>query len=145
MAQAHCEHKMFFEMFFKLQLWICANIVIISCPVSPVNKGKYYSGLLLELLQWLGRVKIQFVVGEWDPLSQAQIEQELWVLALFDSLMATIYGVPSVCKTLLCVLQMLSHLVLRAILRQQELWFSFIFVDTGALREVAICPRTCSW
>ena len=57
-------------------------------------------------------MKIQFVVGEWDPLSQAQIEQELWVLALFDSLMATIYGVPSVCKMLLCVLQMLSHLVL---------------------------------
>lgn len=51
MVWAHRQHRMFSGAFLEEQSWIGANIIVISSWVSPVNRGKHDSGLLLQLQQ----------------------------------------------------------------------------------------------
>lgn len=83
-VRAHCQHRMFSEVFFEQQLWICADIVIISCPHSPVSKDKYYS-VLIKLLQCIGLCKHSVCGGRIIQIQPAQIEQEFWLLALLHN------------------------------------------------------------
>lgn len=63
-------------MVFEQQSQICANTVISSCPDSTVNWDKYYSMLLLKLLQRIGLCENSICGRRIIHTLPAQIEQE---------------------------------------------------------------------